>query len=138
MPMPLQSFYKCVKPILPRAVSGIFSKNRKYIFPEQLKFKEHAQDDERPSKESGHVRPSYGDSGSPYWIPAEIFEPISKNRAPLSPYKATIVAIHSSKVGPKNEVPKYSEDGKEQCTIKVTKLTDDIIKWVKERSGILK
>ena len=134
MPSELQSVYKCIKPVLPRAVTGIFSKTKL----QNLKFEGNSQDDERPSKETGHVRTSYGDSGSPYWIPADLFEPIGKSKSQITDYKATLVAIHSSRVGHKKDFPRYSEDEMEKCRMKATKLTDDIIKWAKEKSGISK
>ena len=136
MPSDLQSVYKCIKPVLPRAVTGIFSKSQSG----DLKFEGHIQDNERPSEEHGHVRTSYGDSGSPYWIPADLFKAIgkSRNRAPIKDYKATLIAVHSSKIGSIKEFSQYSKDKLEQCSMKATKLTDPILKWVKERSAISK
>ena len=127
----LQTLYKCIKSILPIAVTGVFEQNH----PGELKFVGHVKDDERPSMESGHVRPYTGDSGSPYWIPP----PDTFDMSTLTNYKAILVAIHSSKVGVGiSEIPPYSESEKGQCTIKATKLTDGFIKWVKKKSGISK
>ena len=134
MPSALQSVYKCIKPVLPRAVTGIFTKTN----VGSLKFEGNSQDDKRPSKESGHVRNAFGDSGSPYWIPADLFEPLNKNRSPQTDYKATLVAILSSKLTYGKDFPQYSEDEKEQCMMRATKLTDGIIKWAKNKSGISK
>ena len=127
----LQTVYKCIEPILPIAVTGVFEQNQQG----ELRFRGHVQDDPRPTMESGHVRPYTGDSGSPYWIPP----PDTFDMSTLTNYKAILVAIHSSKVGfPKAEIPPYSESEKGQCSIKATKLTGDIIQWAKEKSGISK
>ena len=112
--------YKCVKSILPRASTHIFIKHKD---TGELKFKSRVQDEERQYA-SGYVTTYGGDSGSPYW------KTDASNRAIL-------IAIVSSKVGPKYEPrSSVSEDPEKQCTNKASKLTEAIVSWIKQHAEI--
>ena len=128
MPTHFQSIDKCVKSIVPRASTYIFSRtlDDKYQVPimfEKLKYKGAVQDDEMKHA-SGHVTPYSGDSGSPYW----------KNDASK---RAIVVSIVTSKVGPKVD-PRSGllENPEMQCNNKATKLTEEVVLWIKEKAGI--
>ena len=131
MPPDLQQIHKCVKAVLPRAVTGVFSKN----LAGMLELEGNVQDDERPFKESGHVRPTFGDSGSCYWIPVELH---LRTLSFPAEYRATMIAIDSARIGEKGEFPLYSDDIKDACNQFAIKLTSDIIEWIKRKSGIVK
>ena len=116
----LKLTYKCVKSILPRASTHVFIKHKD---TGELKFKSRVQDEERQYA-SGYVTTYGGDSGSPYW------KTDASNRAIL-------IAIVSSKVGPKFE-PKNIlsvEEGK-QCGNKASKVTEKIVSWIKQHAQI--
>ena len=131
MPPDLQRIHKCAKAVLPRAVTGVFSTN----LAGKLEFVGNVQDDERPFRESGHVRSTFGDSGSPFWIPVELH---LRTLSFPAEYRATMIAIDSARIGEKSEFPQYSDDIKDACNSIVIKLTNDIIEWTKRKSGIVK
>lgn len=112
--------YKCVKSILPRASTHIFIKHKD---TGELKFKFRVQDEERQYA-SGYVTTYGGDSGSPYW------KTDASNRAIL-------IAIVSSKVGPKFEPRNIlREEPEKQCRNKATKVTEAMVSWIKQHAGI--
>ena len=130
MPTHLQSIDKCVKSIVPRASTYIFSRtlDDKYRVPilfEKLEYKGAVQDDEMKHA-SGHVTTFSGDSGSPYW----------KYDASR---RAIVVSIVTSKVGPKFDPRSpLSENPEMECNHKATKLTEEVVKWIKKKAGIPK
>ena len=114
--------YKCIKTIIPRASTHIFSQDQQ---TNNLKFEDQVEQDDVPNANdvSGYVTIYYGDSGSLYWKE--------------SSGKAVAIAMVSSKVGPKFEpFSQYSEDPELQCSQKATKLTEDIVKWIKKKARI--
>ena len=128
MPTHLQSIYKCVKSIVPRASTHVFSrtlddKQQVLIKFEKLKYKGPVQDDEIKHA-SGHVTTYSGDSGSPFW----------KYDASK---RAVVVSIVSSKVGPKSDPRSpLNKNPEMQCNNKATKLTEEVVSWIKEKAGI--
>ena len=130
MPTHLRSINKCVKSIVPRASTHIFSrtlddKHQVPIMSEKLDYKGPVQDDEMKHA-SGHVTTNVGDSGSPFW----------KYDASR---RAIVVSIVTSKVGPKF-APRssLSETPELECNHKATKLTEEVVKWIKKKAGIPK
>ena len=112
---------KCIKSVLPRASTYVFSKNEE---TGELTFDELTFQDEERLYASGYITTYVGDSGSPYW------KTDASNRAIL-------IAIVSSKVGPKFE-PKNIlsvEEGK-QCGNKASKVTEKIVSWIKQHAQI--
>ena len=128
MPTHLQSIDKCVKSIVPRASTYIFSRNLddKYRVPilfEKLEYKGAVQDDEMKHA-SGHVTTFSGDSGSPHWK----YDSLDR---------AIVVSIVSSKVGPKSDPrSRLNRNPEMQCNNKATKLTEGVVKWIKKKAGI--
>ena len=93
------------------------------------------KDDERPATESGYQLPFKGDAGSPYWILSE-----DKNVVK----RATLVAIvegldrtdTTKGLYLFTEPATVTDDPVYQCRTIATKLTKEIVNWVKERSDI--
>ena len=130
MPKHLQSIDKCVKSIVPRASTHIFSRtldDKDRVLPmfEILDYKGPVQDDEMKHA-SGHVTTYLGDSGSPLWK-------YDTSR------RAIVVSIVTSKVGPKF-APRspLSENPELECNNMATKLTEEVVKWIKKKAGIPK
>ena len=117
---PLQSTFKCIKSVIPRASTYVFIKDRE---TGALKF-DHIVQDEKREYLSGYVSTYAGDSGSPYWKTG-------------ASNKAILIAIVSSKFGPKYEPrSSVSEDPEKQCTNKASKLTEAIVSWIKQHAEI--
>ena len=141
MPTQAQYIYKCIKSIIPRASTFSFSRtlrndwtpfftilnphrNKNEVY-EKLEYEEASEQDDENNHGSQHVIPFYGDSGSPYWKYDD-----ASNRA-------VVVSIHSSKVGPKYG-PRITlmENLDMQCNHKATKLTEEVVLWIKQKAGI--
>ena len=121
MPKPMQSVYKCIKTIIPKASTHVFSQDQQ---TGSLKFENIVIQDESSKDASGYVTTFVGDSGSLYWKTD-------------STGRAVAISIVNSKVGPKFEpFSTYSENPKSSCNQKSTKLTEDIVRWIKQKSGI--
>ena len=125
----LQYIYKCIESIIPRASTFSFfairhplrDKNRVY---EKLEYEGVSDQDDENRLGSQHVTTFYGDSGSPYW------KYDTSNRA-------VVVSIVSSQVGPKyGPRTTLMENPKMLCNEKATKLTEEIVLWIKEKAGI--
>ena len=65
-----------------------------------------------------------GDSGGPYWTYDRLIE---------NEKRSILVAIHSNYDG--NDRLSITTDEKSQCRMSATKITDDILQWIKEMSG---
>ena len=82
------------------------------------------QDDENKLG-SSHVRTYAGDSGSPFW------------KYDSSSNRAIVVSIMSSKVGPKyGPIVTLMDNLDMQCNQKATKLTEEVVLWIKDKAGI--
>ena len=108
--------------MIPEATFGIFiERNEKTKEPVlEFKIQEHASH-ERDT--SGYIAPQSGDSGSPYWTHNTLIE---------NDLRATLVAVHSTG----GTSIRLSTDSYYQCRLTTTKITDDILRWVKEKSSI--
>ena len=126
----MQSVFKCIKSIIPRASTHIFSRYFQGNI-EELKVEYELKDESLDELEminikdaSGHVNPYAGDSGSPYWITD------ASNRAIL-------IALVSSKVGPKYEsYSVFNENPEMKCGSKATKINEKVLLWIKQKAGI--
>ena len=117
---PLQSNFKCIKSVIPRASTYVFIKDRE---TGALK-SDHIVQDEKREYLSGYVSTYAGDSGSPYWKTG------ASNRAIL-------IGIVSSKFGPKFEPRStVSEEPEKECTNKASKVTEVIVSWIKQHAEI--
>ena len=121
MAEPWKDVYKCIRSIIPTASTYVFSLDPQ---SDSLKYEKIVNKDEAPKDASGYVTSYVGDSGSLYWKTED-------------PGRAIAIAIVSSKVGPKFEpVAQFSENPELQCNQKATKVTEDIVQWIKEKSNI--
>ena len=91
---------------------------------EKLEYEKVSVQDDENKRGSQHVTTSYGDSGGSFW------KYDASNRA-------IVVSIVSSLVGPKYG-PKITlmEIPEMQCNDKATKLTEEIVLWIKDKAGI--
>ena len=115
----MNKIYRCLVPKLPRAWNANFEKNKDGT----LEFKDWFQDEQRPEKESGYITGGPGDSGSP--IVKEIYdEDMKRSRyVTLAVYNMATVVIEGRDTY-------YSTNIKEKCRIMISKLTDDVLKWL--------
>ena len=141
MPTKFQYVNKCVASIIPRASTFSFSrtlrndrtsrffailhslrgKNKVY---EKLEYDEVSEQDDKNRLGSQHVTTFYGDSGSPFW------KYDASNRA-------VVVSIVSSQVGPQyGPRATLMENPEMLCNEKATKLTEEIVLWIKDKAGI--
>ena len=97
-------------------------------FKDQLEFVVHVDDAVRPEGESGYVSSAGGDSGSPYWV-----------RKPKGgEMRNVLVAVHSWRHLAKTDgyadpLAAYIKDPYYQCRNAGSKITDGILKWIKEK-----
>ena len=117
-----QFYYKCTKPVIPEATFAIFIERNENTKEPVLEFK--LQEDESHERDiSGYIAPQSGDSGSPYWTHNTLIE---------YDLRATLVGVHST--GGKSV--RLFTDPYYQCRLTATKIIDDILRWVKEKSLI--
>ena len=89
-----------------------------------LKYHEQVKDPKRPDDEHGYVTPAFGDSGSPYWIEDDTDT-------------STLIAIHRGSVSRKDKSRAfYDNDQLWQCRIIVTKVTKEMVDWIREKDAI--
>ena len=130
-PKRMKSINKCIKSRVPRASTYLFSrtlqtktlrnKNKDY---EKLEYEEVAEQDDEIEGASGHVTTFSGDSGSPHWK----YDALDR---------AIVVSIVSSKVGPKSDPrSRVNKNPEMECTNKATKLTEEVVSWIKAKAGI--
>ena len=123
MPPTHQNYYKCIKAKIPKAQFAVFldkSKNDEIV---DLDFSFHSQDS-HPKNVAGYIQTMIGDSGGPYWTYDRLIE---------NEKRSILVAIHSNYDG--NDRLSITTDEKSQCRMSATKITDDILQWIKEMSG---
>ena len=117
--------YKCASTILPQARTAVFTL-LKISASNRLIFKEYYKDDKN-EKDSGFTSAWFGDSGAPYWT-------MERTR---NGELATIVSVHT---GQDSQYVKRIKAGRmgtnEACDMVVTKITKDILKWIKSTAGI--
>ena len=136
MPKELQYINKCIKSKIPSASTFLFSRTlrkKNFLlrlfrnqnkFYEKLEYEEVVRQDDENKRGSSHVRTYAGDSGSPFW------KYDASNRA-------IVVSIVSSKVGPKyGPIVTLMDNPDMQCNQKATKLTEEVVLWIKDKAGI--
>ena len=128
MPPTHQNYYKCIKAKIPKAQFAVFldkSKNDEIV---DLDFSFHSQDS-HPKNVAGYIQTMIGDSGGPYWTYDRLIE---------NEKRSILVAIHNGKfyhsMDGRNRLS-ITTDEKSQCRMSATKITDDILQWIKEMSG---
>ena len=72
---------------------------------------------------AGYIQTMVGDSGGPYWT----YDAVLDNKM-----RATVIAIHNDSVGRRLRV---TVDKSKKCRMTSTKITEDILVWIKEISG---
>ena len=126
-----QNVFKCLKPKLPvaRTLVLFISKD-----DETLTFEQVVQDYEPPKHETGYMSVFTGDSGAPCMFSAK-----EQNSGQLS--KADQYAFVAIVVGGltfNNEAHgSYTKDRKYQCRSIATKLSEDIVAWIKRKANII-
>ena len=117
----MNKIYRCLVPKLPRAWNANFEKNKDGT----LEFKDWFQDEQRPEKESGYITGGPGDSGSP--IVTETYD------ANLRKTRHITIAVFNAVETLGKKLPRdtsYSTDIRDKCRMRVSKLNDDVVKWL--------
>ena len=119
--------YKCIKPKFPQAITAVYESDERGEIRFTGKYKE---DEQRPEEETGYLSTFVSDSGSPFWT--ETTDWIGRKRA-------TIVALvqGAGKIGAQYDPTVFINDEYYQCRMIGTKLTKNIVDWVKKKSGII-
>ena len=119
--------FKCIGPDIPRANTAIFVKERQGVLKPRLRLVGEVFD-EGPSHASGYISTAHGDSGGPYWTTGDVNKPT----------RAILVAIHNSGAHFKGLAKAgYSEDPYNRCMGFATKITENILRWIKIKSGMI-
>ena len=122
----VKDYYKCIEAIPPTAINAVFLKDEKG----DLEFKTMVKDDEYYS-EQGYNHAGIGDSGSPLWketYPGETNNPDSGEK------RQAVIAVLSSGSG--LDLVSIT-DTQDKCPDLATKVTPDIIAWIKESLYVL-
>ena len=102
--------------MIPRADNAIFFEQ-----PDgTLRFDDFWQDDGPPATDTGYKSAYTGDSGSPYWMESEV-----EGEA-----RQTVLAVHNTHYG-KPPPTIYSTNALDQCRMLATKVTADVVNWIK-------
>ena len=116
--------FKCIVARPPKARTAVFSGSNAF---HKLEFLQFEQDDEHPYyDESPYLEALPGDSGSGFWTESFVQVPLS--------YRNTIVGVlmGSYTLKPLSDFsPPNDPNAKYQCRMFATKLTDEIIAWIK-------
>ena len=115
-------YYKCIRAKIPESQIAVFAERNTYSVIPDLEFK-YNDKDSTPDTMAGYLQTRSGDSGGTYWT----YEAVNENIK-----KSILIAIHSSS----HDNIKISTDKASQCRIMATKITDDILQWIKEMSGM--
>lgn len=115
----MSEVYKCIQPTIPKADNAVFTEES---LKGKLEWETWYQDDEIVEMEHGYQKTASGDSGSGYFV----FQDDEEGHL-----RATIVAVHSST---KDIFEAHTKTTK--CRGKATKLTDEMIAWIKEKDPI--
>lgn len=119
----MNEVYRCLVPQLPVAESAIFQE----LIGGNYAFQDWLRDDKRPERESGYIDGGHGDSGSP--IVREIYdENLNKKRhITIGVYFGAVVTPSFFSDGRSTD---YSTDIKEKCRSTISKLNEDVVKWL--------
>lgn len=120
-----QIYFKCIKAKLPQTQAAIFVDTNIFVDPKNVVLKYlWDEQDPRYDDHTGYSAASIGDSGGPYWTYDTIYE---------NDLRAVAVAVHNAG----NPYVNIESDKDFQCRIRATKITDDILDWLKKKSGII-
>ena len=117
----LQFYYKCIDAKIPERQFSVFVTEEWHLVDKLVH--KHEEKDSRSDDTTGYATIGSGDSGGPYWT----YDRVSKNHE-----RSVVVAVHSSNIGSVD----IKSDKQFQCRIIATKITDDILDWIKIKSGI--
>ena len=117
----LQSAFKCLAPILPKAKNAVFREINANGF---LEWEENIYDTPRPDIESGHIFALKGDSGSPLWTTQTVDGKEVNN----------LVALISHGVKYQDEVASNTNNPDYLCVSIVAKITPEIMDWAYGKS----
>ena len=111
----------CIRPDLPRAKTAVFelSETRGDC---SVSFKYMDQDDERPVDETGYFEGAFGDSGAAWF-----------KYGPKQKRTAIILAVHEGSWNPRHG---YMKSPQMPCRMEATKVSADVIQWIKDKSSI--
>ena len=115
--------FKCIEARYPKAYTAIFKllPKRSKKGEQILDFLHFEQDDDHPYISTAYTVTSFGDSGSPIWTKSYV------NKE----YRQTLVAVQSSSRG-----VDIIEPATKHCRGLATKLTNEVITWIKEKGNI--
>ena len=115
----MSKVYKCIQPTIPKAENAVFTEESPNG---KLEFETWYQDDEIVEMEHRYRNTASGDSGSGYFVSQDDED---------GHIRSTIVAVAS---GSKDIFKAHRKTTK--CTGYATKLTDEMIAWIKEKDPI--
>ena len=122
----MKDFIKCVKAVIPRGANAIFSETTNgHLIYEQIEL----DVDRGWWGESGHVSPSFGDSGSPFWTMRKFVNDGKTYE------KAEIIALLTGmfrRGGEAELLGEYVDDVHYQCRLSAIKITKDMLRWLYE------
>ena len=116
--------HKCIRAKIPESQIAVFVERNTYSVQVDLEFK-NVKKDSLPDLTAGYVQTRTGDSGGTYWT----YDTVNENDV-----RSIMIAIHSSS----HPNDKISTDKASQCRMMATKITDDILEWIKQMSGMQK
>ena len=125
MSQSIQHAYKCVKPILPEAKTLVFESSDDGMSMKYMKKDEYY--DTWDEDEIGYTQSAIGDSGSPYMI---------KETGTGGEAQYTFVAIVSGYFYSDQAAGTYMKGRSTQCREVASKLTKEILLWIKQWAGI--
>ena len=119
-PVKIRQAFKCIKPIFPQANTAIFVKQPDSTFS----FEGWNKDQQLPETDTGYTSTDVGDSGNPYWITSTIEEE-----------RNIVLAVHNGRhIDPPAGF--YSSANWDECRMTATKVSLDVVNWVKQISHI--
>ena len=120
-----QVYYKCIQAKLSGAHFSIFedkNTDSEDIDERNIEFKNNEQDT-ISGDTAGYIQNAAGDSGGPYWTYDTMLD---------KKMRAIVVAIYNDGA----DRLSVSVDKSLKCRMTATKITKDILVWIKETSGI--
>ena len=133
-----QDVFKCVIPILPRAKTAVFIRKGKYklTFDNQID-----EDAPRPDGETGYSSHASGDSDAPFMVAPSPTDPNKPKGDAENRYTFVAIVSHRDAINGRNikqPAAIYLTDKYDQCRMISSKMTREILKWIKVRAGIIK
>ena len=125
-----QAHYKCVESKLIQPKFAVFVDKNKDGGNVDIEYSHDGQDS-LDAFTSGHVKTEGGDSGGSFWsyYSSTIYY---STIVPQKQKRSVAVAILSDD----HDSPKFSTERKHFCRIGATKITNDMLTWIKEISGL--